>query len=64
MIEIKCSKAQFERIMKNLTEAGCLVDGKCVLGKGLYTCYSTLGKVTSCTECLRKHIKHTKGGAE
>ena len=61
MIEIKCSKAQFKRIMVNLTEAGCLVDGKCVLGKSLYTCYGNTGKVANCSECICKHIKHVKG---
>lgn len=59
MIEIKSSKSQFNRIMKNLCDAGCLVDGKCVLGKSINTCPSINGdKVISCKECLNKHIKH------
>ncbi len=51
MIEIKCSKAQFNRIIDALMRGGLNADGKCVLGKDEYSChYST------CTECFRKNI--------
>lgn len=65
MIEIKCSKAQFNRIMTNLTDAGCLVDGKCVLGKGYNTCPSlNKNKTISCKDCLNNHIKHVNTDKE
>ena len=62
MIEIKCSKAQFDRIMTNLSTCGCLSKSNglsvCVLGKSQYTCPAINGKnpQLSCTECLRKNI--------
>lgn len=60
LIEIKCSKAQFDRIMMNLTTAGCLVNNRCVLGKSQYTCPALSGKESelSCTQCLKRNIKH------
>ena len=59
MIEIKCSKAQFDRIMKNLTEGGILVNNKCVLGKSAGTCPSVNGTEPelSCKDCLKRNIK-------
>lgn len=56
MIEIKCSKAQFNRIIHRLM-IGCLIDDKCVLGKNEFTCHFIKGKTPSCTECLKQHIK-------
>lgn len=63
MIEIKCSKAQFDRIMVNLITAGCLVGHKCVLGKSQYTCPALNGKepTLNCTDCLKRNIKHIQG---
>ncbi len=65
MIEIKCSKAQFNRIMENLSTCGCLSKRNglavCVLGKSIYSCPAIIGKNTNltCTECLQKHIKRS-----
>ncbi len=64
MIEIKCSKAQFDRIMTNLSTCGSLSKSNglsvCILGKSQYTCPAINGKNPnlSCTDCLRKNIKH------
>ena len=60
MIEIKCSKAQYNRILTNLTDNGALINGRCVLGKSYLTCPATNGikPELSCKECLKKHIKH------
>lgn len=57
MIEIKCSKAQFYRIKNYLMSSG-LIDGKCVLGKNEFNCHFVRGNVQTCTECLKKNIKH------
>lgn len=59
MIEIKCSKTQFDRIMKNLTEGGIIVKNKCVLGKSVYTCPSINGREPklTCKDCLKRNIK-------
>ncbi len=65
MIEIKCSKAQFNRIMTNLSTCGCLFKQNglsvCVLGKSQYSCPELNGKnpQLKCTECLQKHIKRS-----
>lgn len=62
MIEIKCSKAQFDRIMTNLSTCGRLSKRNglavCVLGKSQYSCPAINGKnpQLSCIECLRKNI--------
>ncbi len=62
MIEIKCSKAQYKRIITALSTSG-LINGKCVLGKDGYSCPSVNGKNPSltCTECLRKNIVRMEG---
>ena len=61
MIEIKCSKAQFERILTNLTDCGMLINERCVLGKSYTTCPALNGKNPDlrCAECLRKNIKRS-----
>ena len=58
MIEIKCSKAQFNRIIDALMRSGINADGKCVLGKNEGTCHYANGKNKNltCTECFRKNI--------
>lgn len=61
-VEIKCSKAQFDRIMTNLSTCGCLSRSNgmavCVLGKSQYSCPAINGKnpQLTCSECLRKNI--------
>ncbi len=56
MIEIKCTKAQYERLIcaaKTYYEKDV-----CFLGKTFYSCPSiNQQSVTDCDECLRKHIK-------
>lgn len=58
MIEIKCSKAAYERIIE-----ACAYADKCVLGKSAFTCYGLkLDKRSlnyNCKECLREHIKRS-----
>ena len=63
MIEIKCSKAQFNRFIDALMRSGVNADGKCVLGKNEFTCHYTNGKNMNltCTECFRKSIVRKKG---
>lgn len=57
MIEIKCTKAQYKRIIKALNQCG-LIDGKCVLGKDGYTCPICIGTSSefNCLKCLERHI--------
>ena len=64
MIEIKCSKAQYNRILTNLTDCGMLINGRCVLGKSYTTCPGTNGSqpALNCRECLKKNIKHVDKG--
>lgn len=59
MIEIKCSKAQFDRILTSLTDCGMLFSGCCVLGKSYATCPATNGSQPDlrCKECLKKNVK-------
>lgn len=66
MVEIKCSKAQFDRIMTNLSTCGCLCKSNglsvCVLGKSQYTCPAINGKSPelTCKQCLEKNIKRVQ----
>lgn len=57
MIEIKCTKAQYKRLIKALNQCG-LVDGKCVLGKDGYSCPICVGASNEldCRKCLESHI--------
>lgn len=57
MIQIKCTKTQFQRIIKALS-VNPLENNRCVLGKTEKTCPSLNNKVESCQECLRQHIEH------
>ena len=63
MIEIKCSKTQYDRIIKALVRHGQLY-GKCVFGKDGYTCPSLNGRgeKTTCAECLHKNIVRKEDG--
>ena len=62
MIEIKCSKAQFKRILASLTESGMLFNNHCVLGKSSTTCPATNGSQPNltCKDCLKKNIKRVE----
>lgn len=64
VIEIKCSKAQFNRIIDALMCSGINADGKCVLGKNEHTCHYSNGKNRNltCTECFRKNIVRKEDG--
>lgn len=57
MVEIKCTKAQYKRLIKALNQCG-LVDGKCVLGKDGYSCPICVGTSNEldCRKCLERHI--------
>ncbi len=61
MIKIKCSKAQFDRIIKNILAGGCITrDNICVLGKSAHTCpYNKRGVVLECKKCLKENIQWT-----
>ena len=58
MIDVKCSKAQYERLINYLNDAGYVINGKCVLGHG-YPCQGVKEKIT-CKECLYKNIRLIK----
>ena len=62
MIEIKCSKAQFKRIIDCLMQSGLNADRRCVLDKNELSCHFTNGKNRNltCTECMKKNIKWIK----
>lgn len=55
MIEIKCSKAQYERLMD--AARSYYENDKCFLGKTFRSCPYIDSKEKSCPECLREHIK-------
>lgn len=58
MIEIKCTKAQYDRLIECVQSY--YEDGKCFLGKSIrFTCpnYKDKNTAISCEECLKKHIK-------
>ena len=63
MIEIKCSKAQFNRIITNLAASGYSLNSSgnavCILGKSYHNCPAINGKSPelTCTQCLNKNIK-------
>ncbi len=61
MIEIKCSKAQYNRIIEKLMFGGT-VNGKCVLGKNEFTCPAVNGlkPELTCTECFKKKFKRVE----
>lgn len=58
MIEIKCTKAQYERLIE--CAKSYYENGKCFLGKTIiYTCpcNNKPSIIQSCDDCLRNHIK-------
>ena len=65
MIEIKCSKAQYERFIDCVSGSYITADNKCILGKSWASCPATNGKNPDlrCEECLRKHIKRSEQNA-
>lgn len=56
MIEIKCNKRQYERI---ISAASCfLSNGRCLLGKTFRTCPALYNDPNlTCDVCLRRKIK-------
>lgn len=62
MIEIKCGKRQFDRIITALSVAPLDKRDRCVLGKNAYTCPAlseASGAVDGCRECLKQRITRT-----
>lgn len=58
MIEIKCTKAQYNRLIS--CAKSYYENGKCFLGKSVYyNCfyYNKSSVVNACEECLKTHIK-------
>ena len=61
MIEIKCSGAQLERLIKAAACFGLDEQGRCVLGKNHTNCPSLYGdKYLSCEACIRQKLKRIK----
>lgn len=57
MIEIKCSKAQYNRIIYAMANAQ-LSNGRCVIGKSYQTCPALyVDKSLTCEACIRKRVK-------
>lgn len=60
MIEIKCTKAQYERLIE--CTKSYYEDGKCFLGKTIrFTCPNFNKPNIDCGKCLREHIKRVNG---
>ena len=59
MIEIKCNKRQYERIISSLAVSSERnKGGLCVLGRSYRTCPTPdLVSITICDACIRKEIK-------
>lgn len=56
MIEIKCTQAQYDRLID--CAKSYFENDRCFLGKSYFTCPSINNpEITECDECLRKHIK-------
>ena len=57
MIKIECSKAQFERIIKAMTESN-LTNNTCVLGKTAWTCpqVNDSHSTVTCEKCIRDKV--------
>lgn len=57
MIEIKCTQAQYDRLID--CAQAYFKNGKCFLGKGFISCPAIKKpeQKIECEECLRKHIK-------
>ena len=54
-MEVKCTKAQYERLIE--CAKFYYEDGKCFLGKSIYfTCPAYRNSDIDCEACLRKHI--------
>lgn len=63
MIEIKCSKRQYERIVDALRTYH--EDGACGLGKTYVSCPAVLGRSDlKCDQCVRKHMKRGSGRSD
>ena len=61
MFEIKCSKAQFKRIIDCLMRSGLDADGRCILGKSEFSCPVTNGNPNlTCSECIKKNVRWAK----
>lgn len=59
MIEIKCTQAQYNRLIECAKSYYDNESGKCFLGKTIwFSCPThTKGIEISCEECLKQHIK-------
>ena len=59
MIEIKCTKVQYERLIH--AAQSYYEKNVCFLGKTFYSCpIINRQRFTDCAECLRKHIKRVQ----
>lgn len=57
MIEIKCTKAVYERLIEMAESYFDTSTRRCFIGKTYHTCPAERNRELSCEECLRKHIK-------
>lgn len=57
MIEIKCTKAVYERLIEATYTYFDTSTQRCFLGKTYLSCPAERHKELTCKECLRKHIK-------
>ena len=59
MIEIKCTKAEYKRIINALLCSNYQDGGKCVMGKGPWTCpaINDENSKLTCEDCLKNNIK-------
>lgn len=58
MIEIKCTKKQYNKLIDALCISDLDSEGKCFLGKWAMTCPAlNTEPELSCRGCLKRHIK-------
>ena len=62
MIEIKCKKTQYDRLIKSIVTSTLDDKGRCFLGKTYLTCPAVTKEFDlSCEVCLRRNIKRVEG---
>ena len=57
MIEIKCTKICYERLIEMAATYFDTESKKCFLGKTFFTCPAYTDRSIECKTCLRRHIK-------
>ena len=61
MIEIKCGRNQFNRIINAMVYSALSESGKCIMGKNEWSCpYLRKGDVADCPKCIKQNVRRVE----